>query len=94
VTQRRQASVTIALKVTPRAAGDAIVGWVDGVLKVRVTAPPEDGRANAAVEALLALKLRIRKTAVRIVAGHTAAHKRVAIDGCDRATVERLLGAG
>jgi uncharacterized protein (TIGR00251 family) len=84
-------TVTIALKVVPRAATDAIVGWVGGALKVRVTAPPQDGRANAAVEVLLASALGVKKSAVRIVAGHGAAHKRVTIDGLDRAALERAL---
>ena len=44
----------IAVKVVPRAAQDEIVGWLEGVLKVRVMAPPQDGRANRALEALLA----------------------------------------
>jgi uncharacterized protein (TIGR00251 family) len=81
----------IALKVTPRASADAIVGYTAGVLRVRVTAPPQDGRANAAVEALLARALGIRKSAVRIVSGHGAARKRVEIDGMDTVAVERAL---
>jgi uncharacterized protein YggU (UPF0235/DUF167 family) len=42
----------IAVKVVPRSAKDEIVGWLDGALKVRVMAPPQDGRANRALEAL------------------------------------------
>jgi uncharacterized protein (TIGR00251 family) len=86
-------TTTLAVKVIPRAAADAITAWVDGVLKIRVTAPPQDGRANAAVEALLARALDVRKSAVRIVSGHASAHKRVAVDGLDRAEVERRLNA-
>lgn len=85
---------TIAVKVVPRAATEAVVGWLgDGTLKVRVTAPPEGGRANAAVEALLAAALGLRKSAVRVVAGHGAVRKRVQVDGLQRAEVERRLGA-
>lgn len=84
-------SVTIALKVVPRASTDSVVGWVGGVLKVRVKAPPQDGRANEAVEELLARSLGIKKKAVRIVAGHAATQKRATIEGLDRATLERLL---
>jgi len=83
---------TIAVKVVPRAATEAVVGWLDGSLKVRVTAPPEGGRANAAVEALLAAALGLKKSAVRIVGGHGATHKRVQVEGLPRAEVERRLG--
>lgn len=86
-------TTTIPVKVVPRAATEAVVGWLDGSLKVRVTAPPQDGRANAAVEALLATALGLKKSAVRVVGGHAAARKRVAIEGLDRAEIDRRLAA-
>jgi len=49
-------------------------------LKVRVAAPPEDGRANAAVLAALAAALGVPAASVRLVAGAAAAHKVVAVD--------------
>lgn len=79
----------IAVKVVPRAARDEIVGWLDGLLKVRVRAPPQDGRANRAVEELLADALGLKKTAVTVAAGFGSAHKRVAIDGLTR---EEIVG--
>ena len=63
----------IAVKVVPRAAKDEIVGWLEGALKVRVRAPPEDGRANRALEALLAEALRLKKNAVTVVGGRSSA---------------------
>ena len=85
---------TISVKVVPRARSDEVVGWRDGVLRLRVTAPPQDGRANAAVIALLAAALGLRKGAVAVAAGHASAHKRVTIEGLTRSEVERRLGAG
>jgi uncharacterized protein (TIGR00251 family) len=84
-------STTLVVKVVPRASSNEIVGWRAGVLRLRVTAPPEDGRANAAVTALLAGALQLRKSAVSIVAGHGSAHKRVAVEGLVREEVERRL---
>jgi uncharacterized protein (TIGR00251 family) len=81
----------IAVKVVPRAASDEVVGWLGGALKVRVAAPPEDGRANRALEALLAAQLGIKRSAVTVTAGHGSAHKRVAIAGLDRDEVVRRL---
>lgn len=74
----------IAVKVVPRAAQDEIVGWLDGQLKVRVQAPPQDGRANRAVEALLAEALGLKKAAVAVAGGFTSARKRVEIAGLTR----------
>jgi uncharacterized protein len=89
----RKRTVSINVKAVPRAARDEIVGWLDGVLKIRVAAPPQDGRANAALETLLAAALGLRKSAVRVAAGHGSARKRVEIEGIERADLERRLAA-
>jgi uncharacterized protein (TIGR00251 family) len=89
------ASATLlAVKVVPRASRDEIVGWHGGALRLKVTAPPQDGRANAAVVALLADALGVRKSAVEVVSGHAAAHKRIRVAGLTRAEVDRRLGTG
>jgi uncharacterized protein len=84
----------IAVKVVSRAADDEIVGWLDGALKVRVQAPPQDGRANRALEELLAQALNLKKTAVTVAAGHSSARKRVAIVGLTHDEIVRRLGVG
>jgi uncharacterized protein len=83
----------IAVKVVPRAASDEIVGWLDGALKVRVMASPQDGRANRALEALLAAALHLKKNAVTVAAGSTSARKRVAIEGLTHEEIVRRLEA-
>lgn len=81
------------LKVSPKASRDAIGDWLGAVLKVSVTAAPEHGRANAAVEALLADALGLPKSKVRVVAGMSAKTKRVEIDGLDADEARRRLDA-
>ncbi len=63
-----------AVRVTPRASRNA-VEWADGVLRVRVTAVPEDGKANRAVVALLAKALGIPKSRLELIWGETARDK-------------------
>ena len=82
----------IDVKVVPRAAKDEIVGWLEGTLKIRVQAPPEDGRANRALEELLAEALSLKKNAVTVAAGRASARKRVAIVGLTRDEILRRLG--
>ena len=82
----------IAVKVVPRAAKDEIVGWLEDALKVRVQAPPQDGRANRALEELLAEALSLKKNAVTVTTGRASAHKRVAIEGLTRDEIVRRLG--
>ena len=65
--------------VQPGASADAVAGLHGGALKVRVTAPPVGGRANAAVELLLAGVLEVSTTSVAVVAGRGARRKRVAV---------------
>jgi hypothetical protein len=73
-------SITLAVKVTPRAPKDEITGTLaDGTVKLRVTAPPEQGKANEAVCRLLAAAYGVSRSAVTIVSGATASRKRVRI---------------
>lgn len=64
----------IALRVTPRARRNAL-SREGGAIRAQVTAPPEDGRANAAVQALLAEALGIAKTRLVLQRGATARDK-------------------
>lgn len=72
----------LKLRVTPNAGRDAIEGFetlADGtsVLRVRVAAVPDKGKANAAVIALLAKALRVPKSSITVVAGETARLKTI-----------------
>lgn len=64
----------IALRVTPRASRARLVAGEDG-LRGYVTAPPDAGKANAAVQVLLAKALGVPKTGLKLVRGHTARDK-------------------
>ena len=81
------------VRVQPRAARAGIAGWrPDGALGVRVTAAPVDGRANAAVGALLAAALGVRVSAVEIVRGASGRDKYVRVAGVTREDLIRRLG--
>lgn len=86
-------SARLALKVVPGSSREGIAGWLGDALKLRVRAPAERGRANAAVEALLADALGVSATQVRIVAGHGAARKTVEIVGLSEGEVRERLSA-
>jgi len=85
----------LRVRVQPRAARAAIGDWrEDGTLTVRVTAPPVDGRANAAVGALLAAALDLPAAAVRIVHGERGRDKLVRVTGLTPAEIRRRLEGG
>ena len=80
----------LELKVVPKSSRDRIDGWMGDRLKVRVTAAPERGRANAAVEALLAEALGLPASAVRVVGGAASPRKTVEIDAAEEWVRARL----
>ena len=84
----------VAVRVTPRSSRDAIEGAnTAGELRVRVTAAPTEGAANAALTRLLAQELGVPKGAVSVVLGATSRHKRLAIERVDPAELrERWPG--
>jgi uncharacterized protein (TIGR00251 family) len=79
--------VVIDLFVQPRAAKDAIVGIHGTALKVKVTAVPDGGRANRAVEALVARTLGVPPSAASIVRGGSSRKKRLIVVGIDAESV-------
>ncbi len=83
----------LSVKVVPGASRNKIAGWLGESLRLRVTAPPERGKANSAVEELLAGALDIPGSAVRVVTGKTSARKIVEITGLSESDiVHRLEG--
>ncbi|MGH9746396.1 MAG: DUF167 domain-containing protein [Candidatus Acidiferrales bacterium] len=89
----RNGALVFAVRVTPRASREAIEGEYEGALKMRVTAPPLEDRANEAVRRLLADRLNVPVSAVRIVGGEKSRNKRVSIAGVTRAKVISLADA-
>jgi uncharacterized protein (TIGR00251 family) len=81
----------LALKVVPGASCDAIAGWLDDSLKVRVTAPAESGKANKAVKKLLATTLGIAAADIDIVAGGASPRKIIEISSLSQDEVMARL---
>jgi hypothetical protein len=79
------------VKVIPSSSRDAIAGWLGEALKVRVSAPPERGRANAAVERLVAGALGLPNKGARVISGMTSARKVVEISGLSESEVHTRL---
>ena len=88
----RDGGVTFAVRVAPRASRDAIEGEHNGALKVRLAAPPVDDRANEALRRLLAPRLCVAVSAVRLVAGEKSRTKHVAIAGVTREKAIAVFG--
>ena len=97
--RRGNGCVGFGVRLTPKGGRDAIEGWINfppeaKYLKARVRAVPEDGKANAALIALLAETLRVPKSAVRIVSGGAARLKKVEVSGDSNVLAARLEALG
>ena len=84
--------VMLSVHACPRAARDTVQGLYGDAVKIRLRAPPADGRANDALIAFLGKILDVPARDLIIVAGHSARRKRVAIAGVTAAAVRAKLG--
>jgi uncharacterized protein (TIGR00251 family) len=85
--------ITFAVKVHPRAHKNAITGIVGDALKLALTAPPVEGRANQAVIEFFAELFAIPRSSVTIASGETSRNKMVRIAGLSKQVVEQRLAA-
>jgi len=84
----------LQLKVVPGATHPGIVGWLGDMLKIRVSAPPEKGKANDAIVQLLAGELALPESSISIVSGHASSRKSIQVDGISTAELLQRLGRG
>jgi len=85
-------SCTLAIKAIPGAPKNQVCGWLGEALKIKIQAPPVEGRANEALIEFLAEALEVPRRTVTLVRGDTSRHKTVRIDGLDLAEAKRRLG--
>jgi uncharacterized protein (TIGR00251 family) len=85
-------TTTLTVHLQPRASRDGIDGLHGDALKVKVTAPPLEGRANKALKKLLAEHLGIPPSQIAIIAGQRSREKLVQVSGLSRAELEKALG--
>ncbi len=86
--------VTLTVRVTPRSSRNKVDGVVGDALKVRLNAPPVEGKANEALVEFLSDTLGIPRRAIQLEAGAQARIKRVRISGLDAAAVGQRLAPG
>jgi len=83
--------VTLRLHIQPGAKKTEVVGMHGEALKIRLAAPPVDGKANDCLIAFLADQLGVAKAAISLVGGDTSRAKRVRVSGVDPALVKRVF---
>ena len=89
--QKVDDGIVFAVKVVPGSSRTAVCGLLDGMIKIKVSAAPEKGKANKCLLEFLAKQLGVKKNAVRIISGQTNPVKRLEVSGISAETlIERL----
>lgn len=88
-------TASLRIRVNPRSSRNQVTGWADGVLHVKLTAPPVEGTANKAAIEFLADLLGVKKSQITLTSGQTSRDKTFEITGLTQADLEyRLNSAG
>ncbi|GBD09572.1 hypothetical protein HRbin22_01829 [Candidatus Thermoflexus japonica] len=91
--QETQAGCVFSVHVVPGSRRDAVVGLHGDALRIRLKAPPVEGKANQALRAFLAERLGVPVEAVEIITGHASRRKIVRVSGIPADRVRALLSA-
>lgn len=83
---------TLSVRVVPRSSREGVAGYEGGVVRIRLNAPPVEGRANEALARFLARALGVSRSRVSLVSGEAGRNKIVRIAGVTRAEALRALG--
>ena len=89
--RQRDRNISFQIRVHPRAKKDAITGEVGEALKLALTAPPVDGKANEACIIFFAKLLEVPRSSVTIAAGQTSRNKVISVAGLTAEEVQRRL---
>jgi uncharacterized protein (TIGR00251 family) len=81
----------LSLRVYPSAISNEVMGFADGALRLKISAPPTKGKANKELITFLSQKLGVGKSSLTIIKGHTSRNKVIAIDGLSQEEAMRRL---
>lgn len=82
--------IVLSVKIIPKSSRNAIVGWEGEELKIRISAVPEKGEANAELISYLSEFLGIAKSKIEIISGQTSRHKRLIIKEINNEVISKL----
>ncbi|MBE0426329.1 MAG: DUF167 domain-containing protein [Nitrospirae bacterium] len=81
--RKSKRGITIKVRVEPRSSKRNFSGLIGDTLKVKVHSPPSGGAANEELIEVLAEKIGVKRTAIKIIKGHTSKNKLIEIEGID-----------
>ena len=88
----KDGAIVFNVRVVPRASNSKIVGEVNGILKIKIAAPPVDGAANTELIKILAKSLNTAKANIEIIGGQHSRNKQVKINNAGKIILSKILG--
>ena len=92
--KEKNGCIVLSVRVVPRAAKDEIAGTLGNALKVRIQAPPVEGKANAYLVKFLAKKWNLARSDIELLSGETDRNKRLKISNPSTELRKELLSIG
>jgi hypothetical protein len=89
--KKSDSGIAFTVKAVPNSSKTCVQGLQSGMLKVKLSSPPEKGKANKELIKFLAKKLGIKKNQISITTGETSPQKKIQIVGCDEATLAKVV---
>ncbi|MGH7793187.1 MAG: DUF167 domain-containing protein [Thermodesulfobacteriota bacterium] len=89
--KKEESSITLEIQVQPRSSRDEISGFQNGRVKVKVTAPPEGGKANEKLREIIGKAFGVAKSKVEIVRGETSRLKTIRIHGVSKDELDSFM---
>ena len=84
-------TVNLSVHATPKSSKNAFMGWRDGVLCLKITAPPVEGAANEAIIKFLAKELKIKKSQITLAKGEKSREKRFELTGISPEDIYKIF---
>lgn len=91
ITAKNDNEVLLSVYVQPKSSRNRIAGIHDNMLKIAITAPPVDGKANSQITAFIAKLFKVPKSAITIVSGHQGRKKKITVSGINTTTAHNIL---
>ena len=88
------AGVAFTVRVVPRASRSEVIGLQDGVLRIRIAAPPVNGAANRELVKFLSKKLKVPQAAITLITGNNSKNKALRITNPSATTLDELSKLG
>ena len=87
----KEPHIKFNVHVLPKSSRDEILGFINGKLKVKVAAPPEDGKANDRLKEIFSVAFNVPKSKVKIVRGRTSRLKTILIEGINKHKYDSIV---